>query len=72
MLDCPECGKLFPRRSSWKRHLRTHYEGRAFICPLCGKGLVHFHQRLKVQKFGRMADVKMSRATLNSRKVNKL
>lgn len=38
ILDCPECGKLFPRRSSWKRHLRSHFEGRSFLCPMCGKG----------------------------------
>ncbi|XP_075230284.1 uncharacterized protein LOC142329496 [Lycorma delicatula] len=36
--DCNTCGKVFPRRSSWKRHQATHEDVKPFQCRVCGKG----------------------------------
>lgn len=37
LYPCPQCGKLFPRRTSLKRHQQIHFEGKKFICKICGK-----------------------------------
>jgi len=36
--SCHICCKVFPRRSSLKRHQRTHMDRKLFSCPLCQKG----------------------------------
>jgi KRAB domain-containing zinc finger protein len=36
--SCQICCKVFPRRSSMKRHQRTHMDRKLFSCPLCQKG----------------------------------
>ena len=36
--SCHICCKVFPRRSSLKRHQRTHMDKKMFCCPLCQKG----------------------------------
>ncbi|CAH0387741.1 unnamed protein product [Bemisia tabaci] len=38
LFDCHVCGKLFPRRSSWKRHLSTHEDMKPYLCRICGHG----------------------------------
>lgn len=37
LYPCPQCGKLFPRRTSLKRHQQIHFEGKKFVCKICGK-----------------------------------
>mgnify|MGYP002716460165 CR=1 FL=1 len=37
LYPCPQCGKLFPRRTSLKRHQQIHFEGKKFVCKVCGK-----------------------------------
>lgn len=37
LYPCPQCGKLFPRRTSLKRHQLIHFEGKKFVCKICGK-----------------------------------
>lgn len=36
--DCAVCHKVFPRRSSWKRHQATHEDTKPYLCRECGKG----------------------------------
>lgn len=36
--DCFTCGKVFPRRSSWKRHQATHEDVKPYQCRVCSKG----------------------------------
>ncbi|PSN56435.1 hypothetical protein C0J52_09546 [Blattella germanica] len=38
LFSCHICAKVFPRRSSLKRHQRTHMDRKLFSCPLCQKG----------------------------------
>lgn len=36
--SCMFCSKVFPKRSSWKKHLTTHEDLKPFLCRECGKG----------------------------------
>lgn len=37
LYPCKQCGKLFPRRTSLKRHEQIHFEGKRYLCKTCGK-----------------------------------
>ncbi|XP_037830602.1 zinc finger protein 37 isoform X2 [Kryptolebias marmoratus] len=43
---CSNCGKVFPRQNSLKRHLLIHSGERPFKCIICGKGFFQ-NKRLK-------------------------
>lgn len=34
---CPVCGKTYPRKNSFKDHMRLHSEGKRFSCSVCKK-----------------------------------
>lgn len=37
VFSCTQCGKVFPRRSSLKRHIQLHGNYKPFCCTLCGR-----------------------------------
>uniref|UniRef100_A0A8D8V4W3 Zinc finger protein 347 n=1 Tax=Cacopsylla melanoneura TaxID=428564 RepID=A0A8D8V4W3_9HEMI len=38
LYDCHVCGKVFPRRGSWRRHLSTHENIKPYVCRVCWTG----------------------------------